>query len=150
MSIVAGQALLFQAFFANGVECSYKRPFLVIENTGSVLRMLNVSSVKNKAHKLVMPSNKRIYPFKPPFSNSSFVKLDELYEMEYFLELDNAILASGQTLNSTVLQNIQSSFYTYSTTNRVENVNFSKEEILARNSDLILKSVAPTKEDPPL
>ncbi len=135
--VYPGQGLLLKGFFANGTECSYERPFLVIENNGSILKALNVSSVKGKSHKLLYPSNKNLNPFKPPFLEPSFVKLDELYEMELFPNLQKAIVDKGNILDSTLFSKIISDFKSYSSSNSVPVVTYSKTAIEQRNPILI-------------
>jgi len=134
MSLQPGQALLIKGFFANGSECSYPRPFLIIESSASVIRCLNVSSIKGKAAKLSYPSNKNISNYNPPFMYPSFVKLDELYEIEQFPELSRLLLCGGKTLDQRSLSTIISDFNSYSSANKVLTVSFSKQQLEQRNT----------------
>lgn len=127
MSLQPGQALLINGFFANGSEFPYPRPFLIIESSASVIRCLNVSSLKGKAAKLSYSSNKNIRSYNPPFMYPSFVKLDELYEIERFPELGRLLLCGGKTLDQRSLSEIISDFKSYSSVNQVLMVSFSKQ-----------------------
>ncbi|MZP31345.1 hypothetical protein GTO91_16720 [Heliobacterium undosum] len=117
--------------YADGGTCLYKRTFLVIEanqTTGSV-KLLNVSSIADKVHKLLMPSNRRLTSYRPPFLRPSFVKLDALYQVEYFGNLDNAILHNGDTLDLTELTNVHNTFASYQASNHVTSVCYTSSDV---------------------
>ena len=144
MPILPGQGLLLKGFFANGSECSYARPFIVIENTDSVIKALNVSSLRGKEHKLGYSSNQNLTKFKPPFLYPSFAKLDELYEIEDFPELVKTVLARGATLDATVLSTLISAFQSYNATSAVVKVQFSNAQLIERNPQLAAASTPST------
>lgn len=106
--------------FANGSECKIPRTFLVIETDEikKEVTLLNVSKIEGKnVSKLLMPSNKQIKKFKPPYMLPSFVKLDEVYilqEQEWFFPL-----ANGLYIDNDEFAEILSEFENYSCTNQV-------------------------------
>ncbi|MEK8128982.1 hypothetical protein WMW72_13845 [Paenibacillus filicis] len=137
MTIQARQALLLKSFFARGAECSYPRPFIVIENTGSVIRAINVSSIEpSKLHKLGFPSNKEIPNCIPPLGKPSFAQLDEIYEFEIFDGFEKAILAGGRQLNQTSFDNLLEQQSVYGRTNTILTCSVPVQEIKSRNPHL--------------
>lgn len=104
--------------FADGGPCSYNRTFLVIEVdlTNSKISILNVSSIRGKEHKLSFPTNLRIINFQPPFVMPSFIKLDAVYELEYFPGLEKTILCDGDTLSNEELIRISNKYIEYQST----------------------------------
>jgi hypothetical protein len=66
----------------------------------------------------------------------SFVKLDELYEIERFPELGRLLLCGGKTLDQRSLIEIISDFKSYSSVNQVLMVSFSKQQLEQRNPRL--------------
>lgn len=86
MDIKKGQGLYIQILnFADGVACRSPRTFLVIDidNTSNIIKLLNVSSTKDKETKTLFGSNKSIDEYDPPFNLPSFVKMDVIYEIPY-------------------------------------------------------------------
>lgn len=136
MAIIPGHGLLFKGFFADGSECLYARTFIVIENTSSIIKALNVSSLKGKEHKLAFPSNTNLSKYKPPFSYQSFAKLDELYEIEAFPEFERTVLARGATIDDTELSSVIQAFSNYNETGAAFTVKFSKSALVERNPSL--------------
>lgn len=133
MSPMPGQALLVKATFADGGTCYSPRPFLVIENDGSKVTALNISSIAGKENKLGRPSNKKILLYKPPFDKPSMIKLDSCYEFETCHELNGYVLASGKSLASSSLTTIQKWFSEYKASHTVVNAYISKSELVAKN-----------------
>jgi hypothetical protein len=136
MNIVAGHGLLLKLPFADGGPCSYDRTFLVInvDTISNKIRLLNVSSIKGKAHKLLYPSNIPLRKYKPPFKFSSFVKLDALYEIDYFSELDTRILHNRMPYDSNELHNIINKFNAYRISNNVSVVSYNQIQVRTVNS----------------
>ena len=140
MSIVPGNGIFIRGCYEDGSD-NYERPYLVIENNGTLIKALNVSSLKGKEHKLSFPSNKIINKYKPPFVIPSFVKLDVLYEIELFSELSFAVVDNGSLMEPTTLQIIQSQFAEFANKKSVLTIRFSKDELLAKNPKLQIYSV---------
>lgn len=134
MNIFTGQGLYLKMPFADGAPCSVKRTFLVIhaDSATNKVTVLNVSSIKGKVHKTSFPSNKVINKFKPPFMMPSFVKLDAIYEINYFARLENAVLANRQVIDVDELNDIMTGFasYRHSNPNDIRTVFYDQTHVL--------------------
>jgi hypothetical protein len=139
VSIRAGQGLFLQIPFADGTDCKYHRPFLVIDvdQLQNRIKLLNVSSVRGKAHKVGFSSNKLLINYKPPFIMPSFVKLDSLYIIEYFPDIQRSVLDGGQTLDSVELQDIIREHYLYSQLNMTHSVFYTEQDIRQYDSAFV-------------
>lgn len=138
--VLPGQGLWIKGFHANGAV-SKSRPFLIIDITQNTLIALNVSSLRGKERKLLIPSNKKLKIYNPPFPHSSFVKLDELYIIDYFSEIGNAIMDRGRTLDAQMLDKVRTWHSNYAANNEIQQVRLSKEQLLSLNPGLLqLKS----------
>jgi hypothetical protein len=139
MRIVPGNGLLLSIPFADSGTCSNRRVFIVIETCNSLnsLKVLNISSIAGKAHKLLFASNEIINNHNPPFREPSFVKLDALYELEYFQELNLSILNHGNILDPNELNRILTKFNGYSLTSSVNRVFYNSRQVKHYNSNLI-------------
>ncbi|WP_143006883.1 hypothetical protein [Paenibacillus tianmuensis] len=133
MNIIPGQGLWLKGRFANGTQCDYNRPFLVIENTGTIIKALNVSSLRGKETKLIIPSNKNLSKHFPPFPQPSFVKLDEIYHYESFSELEQSVMSSGKCLDTGLLSQVISWHSLYSSENRTWTVDMKRSELILLN-----------------
>lgn len=133
MEILPGQGLKLKGHFANGTECDYKRPFLIIECSQNIIKALNISSLKGKEIKLAYPSNKKLDMHYPPFPSLSFVKLDEVYNFEACYELEHTIMCNGKTLDDDLFNKVLDWYTLYNKDNKVEFVHIDKVEIVTRN-----------------
>ncbi|MDD2586797.1 MAG: hypothetical protein PHT79_09735 [Syntrophomonadaceae bacterium] len=107
MLISPGHGLLLKIpFIADRTVPPSKRTFLVISTNKNNITMLNVSSVKGKERKLAFPSNVLLNNYNPPFNRPSFVKLDEIYDLEFYADLDKSVLNHGYTLDGEELKRI--------------------------------------------
>ena len=109
-----GLGLLLRLPFPDNNRLSNRRTFLVIEEDDLKIKLLNVSSIQGKEHKLMFESNKEIIKYKPPFNHRSMVKLDSLYEVEKCPELNNTVLCRSQPIDSSELQSIITAYQNYS------------------------------------
>lgn len=73
-----GQGVLGRVPFRDGTMPEYNRTYLVVGLESSGVKLLNVSSLAGKEHKLFFSTNRLIKNYKPPFQKKSFVKLDSL------------------------------------------------------------------------
>ncbi|WP_207635572.1 hypothetical protein [Clostridium botulinum] len=128
--------------YADGERITKKRPFLVIEVSEKKIKVLNVSSSKNKEHKLGFKSNKRINKYNPPFLKPSFVKLDALYIIEKDSRLKHFLLNNGRKIFPLELENIIESFYNFKKNNTVLQKNTSIDEILKVNAEALSEVAA--------
>lgn len=130
MNIQAGNGIYLKLpHFADGGE-GYKRTLLVVNTEESAKRvlLLNVSSTKDKEHKLIRNSNELLLKYNPPFRRPSFIKLDSLYIIDYFDELSQLLFRSG-LLDPNELSRIQNKFNEFSQSNQVTKVFFNEESI---------------------
>lgn len=147
MQIVPGKGLLLRIPYADGEPADKQRPFLVINVQNRFIEMLNVSSVKGKERELLWPSNKLIMKYYPPFCAPSFVKLDSLYEIELFEELNYLVLEGGKLLDQQELEMIKESFIRYRNSNQINTVFYNKIEVEKYNSIYIAKRISATSKD---
>jgi hypothetical protein len=135
MTIIPGHALLLQIpYFADGEPGQYSRPFLVIGANQDLVQLFNVSSISGKEARLVFFENKIIKNFDPPFQKPSFVKLNAVYQIERFSNLEKSIMCGGRTLDRKEMSDIIVAGKTYSKNNRIKRINFTKEDILSLNA----------------
>jgi hypothetical protein len=133
MTIKVGHALVLNLPFANGSPSFYKRPFLVIDIYDNFIDLLNVSSIKGKEKKLLYPSNKKIINYYPPFDVPSFVKMDELYTIEYFSDLNKSIYKQRPPLDDIEINRVIDSFHIYREYNEIIHVTYLEPFVRKEN-----------------
>lgn len=111
-----------------------KRYMLVINCNNNLIEMLNVSSIKGKAHKLLYDSNieiKNYFPLPVP----TFAKLDTLYTIDNFKNLQNFIGFNGHKLNYSEFSRIKLERYNYIKNSNPTNViNYTQVDFEKYNS----------------
>lgn len=128
--IQAGNGIYLKLpYFADG-GTGYARPFLIIETNELLnqLLLLNVSTIQGKEHKLTISSNEILKNYFPPFKKPSFVKMDVLYTVEYFSDL-NKLIFKSRLLNFSELNRIQNKYREYRQTNHVKIISFDEKMI---------------------
>jgi hypothetical protein len=136
MNVEPGQGFYLQIpYFGDGETALKPRTFLVISVTHNTVAVLNVSSLVGKESKLLIPSNEKINNFKPPFLMPSFVKLNVIYEIEYFPEIKRAILHNAQRLDDIEFKRILIKLNTYQRSRPLK-YRFSVNDIVKCNSRL--------------
>lgn len=106
--IEIGQFLNFLPPILDGNSISDKRRYMLvieIEKENNIIKMLNVSSIKNKKANLWYDYNIEIenyYPLPKP----SFVKLNTIYSIEYFEGLEQFISKDGKKLDNKEFERI--------------------------------------------
>lgn len=134
MKIIPGHVLALKLPFANGSQYPTKRPFLVIENNDNkTLELLNISTIKGKERKLLFKSNTKIEKYSPPLDEPSFLKMDELYIIDYFDDLYQSIYKRRDPLDSDEFNRLCDEFYKYKYTNKVTEVRYSKPFVFQEN-----------------
>lgn len=113
----------------------YKRYMLIVENNkeDNTIKMINVSSTKNKEHKLLYPSNKEIdnyYPLRVP----TFAKLDTLYTIDYFKELENYVMFNKQKLSDEQFNDTNNQRLQYMKSNSIEIIQYTENEFKELNN----------------
>lgn len=135
MNIHPGQGVaVILPWFADGATGGYKRTLLVIsiDTVLNQFSLLNVSTIKDKEHKLQLPSNEPLKTYKPPFNRPSFVKLDVVYTIDYFLDFNKAIFKSG-ALPPSELTRIVTLYNQYSQNHKVRKIHFNEQQMLNVN-----------------
>lgn len=108
-----GKGFLLQLPFADNGLLSSPRTFLQIGEKDNYIHLLNVSTIGDKKHKLLMKSNEILYNYRPPFLRKSMVKLDAIYKVEKCKILTTCLLHHGQALNQLELSRIINKFNDY-------------------------------------
>lgn len=106
MTYKKGQGILGRIRFKDGSMPKYDRTYLIVETGVNYIKTLNVSGLRGKEHKLLMPSNIEIQNYNPPFQKPSFVKLDSLTKTNVDGSEGLRILHSGQCLDNNELKKI--------------------------------------------
>lgn len=107
MAFIEGQGILGRITFRDGTVPAYNRTYLIVLVDTDYIKVLNVSSVHGKEHKLAFPSNEKLKVYRPPFMKPSFVKLDSLTTVPD-TEWNNLILLhGGQPLDNSELARIK-------------------------------------------
>lgn len=111
-----------------------KRRYMLVTKNEDYIEMINISKIQGKDPKIFIRDYnvklKNHYPFKLP----SFAKVNTLYKIEYFPEIERFISFGGRKINDTDFVNII--FQRKKHIERTQNENiifFSKEEFLNKN-----------------
>lgn len=91
MNIEEGHLLKFIPPILDGNSLSNKKRYMLVINSDSqnnIIKMINVSSIKGKEHKLLYDSNIEIKEYMP-LPVPTFAKLDALYTIDNFEGLQN-------------------------------------------------------------
>jgi hypothetical protein len=112
-----GQGILGKLKFVDGTIPDKNRTYIIVDvsEDGQKIKVLNVSSVKGKEHKLAFPYNLRINRYNPPFLKDSFVKLDSLTEVDSSDFSSIIILNNGNKLDSDEMDTIIQRLSAYNT-----------------------------------
>ena len=102
-----GQVVIGRLPFKDGTLPSYRRPYLVVsvDEAAKEIKVLVISSVLGKEHKLNFHANILLENAIPPLSQPSFVKADsaQIIGFEtarlYFKPLMNGHVSAGDMLN---------------------------------------------------
>lgn len=115
MNVFPAQGIWLRTPFANGNLYDANRPFIVIdtEPQNNQFTALNVSSSRGKEKKLLYSSNKKLVTSCSPFPQPSFVKMDEIYVVEYDSRLDNCIENRKGSYRSDKFQELLTAFEAY-------------------------------------
>lgn len=107
MNFIEGQGVLGKIRFIDGTMPAYERTYLVVKVAANYIEVLNVSSIRGKAHKLAFSTNERLRSYNPPFVMPSFVKLDSLTRVNSSDWGNLQVLNSGRTLDRAELARIK-------------------------------------------
>lgn len=139
MAIEEGHGLLLIIpNFADGTPCGFVRPFFVVETRENEIVMLNVSSVKGKEVKAMLPTNVVVADASGFFKQASFVKVDSLYVVESFDGLEKALLRAGRKLDAVDCTLVKTAYENLVATNpaSIRNHRITAQELQALNPSL--------------
>lgn len=114
------------------------RYMLVTKNdvTNNRIEMINVSSIKGKEHKLIYNSNIIINNYHP-LPLPSFAKLDTMYLLDNFEELNKYIALEGKKMNGREFFNIIKQRFEYvNKYGKCNNVNITEAEFKKVNKHI--------------
>lgn len=138
MKIEEGQILKFIPPLLDGNSSENKKRYMLVvgcDDENNTIKMLNVSSIKGKEHKLIYDSNLEIKNYSP-LPVPTFVKLETMYMIDNFNDLQNFISFNGVKLDSEELSNIKLQRYNYIKDSKPTNViNFTEEDFKRSNSN---------------
>lgn len=138
--IEIGQFLNFLPPLLDGNIISEKRRYMLvieIQKENNIIKMLNVSSIKNRNANLWYDYNLEIenyYPLPKP----SFVKLNAIYSLEYFEGLEEFISKDGRKLDSKEFEKIIKEKHRIEKEYKIRKIKFTEKEF-KRYNELILK-----------
>lgn len=131
INILEGQFLSFiPPKLAGGESGTKNRYMLVTKNdvTNNKIEMINVSSIKGKEHKLIYDSNIIINNYFP-LPKPSFAKLDTIYLLDNFEDLNRYIAFKGERISENELINIINQRIEYiSKKGKCKNINIEESE----------------------
>lgn len=130
-----GNLLKFIPPLLSGGEMGTKpRYMLVVEydRNNKLVKMINVSSTKGKEQKLLYSSNIELNNYSP-LPVPSFVKMDTLYNIDYFDELENYIAFEGRTLDEIQFKYTNAFRLNYMKNKQIEIVQYTEEEFRRYN-----------------
>ena len=118
----------------NDKGMKYNRYMLVVETNQeeNTIKMINVSSTAGKEHKLLYSSNKEIENY-APLPAPTFAKLDTLYTIDYFNELENFIAFNRQKLSDEQFNYTNNQRLQYMKNNKIENIQYTESEFKKLN-----------------
>lgn len=104
------------------------------DNQNNIIKMINISSIKGKEHKLLYDSNIEIKEYMP-LPVPTFAKLDTLYTIDNFEGLQNFISFDGEKMSESEMSNIKLQRFKYIKDGNTTNaINFSESEFKKINN----------------
>lgn len=141
-----GQVLNLKIGYADGGEANYKRPFLIIDIIDNCIYSLNVSSLKNKTHKILFNSTLVINRYTPPLKVASYLKLNALYKVPIVNGIEKHLMDNGNALNSNEFNYIYQYFREFREDNKVIEKEVSIEELALYNEHINIDTYINSKE----
>lgn len=123
----------------DGNITSDKRRYMLIAKDNKKNEMINISKMDDKSVKQLLKDYnitlKNYYPFKLP----SFAKVNTVYTIDYFPELEDFISFGGEKLNERDFNNIITEREKHvNKTGKSNKIDFTKEEFMRMNKKEIL------------
>ena len=119
---------------SGGVTKNKLRYMLVVEENKNenIIKMVNVSSLKGKEHKLLYSSNIEINQYNP-LPVPSFAKLDTLYIIDNFKALEKYVAFGNQALNEIQFKYIESNRLEYMKKKQIDVIQYTEQEFKKYN-----------------
>lgn len=136
--IKRGQVLNLKVGYADGGAANYKRPFLIMDIKDNFVYGLNVSSLRNKTHKILFNSTLIINRFNPPLRVLSYLKLDAVYKFPIVDGIEKHLMDNGNNLHSMEFDYIYEYFTEFKENNIVRQKEVSIEELALYNEHINL------------
>lgn len=123
----------------DGNITSDKRRYMLIAKDNKKIEMINISKMDDKSVKQLLKDYniiiKNYYPFRLP----SFAKVNTVYTIDYFPELEDFISFGGEKLNEKDFNNIITERKKHvNKTGKSNKIDFTKEEFMRMNKKEIL------------
>lgn len=141
-----GQSLNLKVSYADGGAANYKRPFLIIEVKDNYIYGLNVSSLSNKTHKVLLNSTLVIKRYNPPLRVLSYLKLDALYKFPIVDGIEKHLMDNGNELNKFEFEYIYQYYTEFKSNNRIIQKEVSIEELALHNKHVNIDNDIKLKE----
>lgn len=130
-----GNFLKFIPPLLSGGDIGNKARYMLIveyNKKENIVKMINVSSLKGKEHNLLYSSNIEINNY-PPLPVPSFAKVNVLYTIDYFKDLEQYIAFKGQALGEIQFKYIDTYRLNYMRDKEIEIVQYTEEEFKKYN-----------------
>ena len=108
-----GQVIVGRLTFEDGTLPDYRRPYLVVHDEAKEIKVLVISTVLGKEHKLNYPANIPLQNAIPPLSRPSFVKVDSCQTVSFGDAALNTKLLSNGLVSAEDMRNIFSVLAAY-------------------------------------
>lgn len=133
--IEKGQFLNFLPPTLDGDTISSKRRYMLvidIQKENNIIKMLNVSSIKNRKANLWYDYNVEIENYFP-LSKPSFAKLNTTYTINYFKDLEQYISKNGIKLNCNEFNKIIKEREKIKNRYKIKNIEYTEKEFRKYN-----------------
>lgn len=117
-----------------------KRRYMIVSKniSNDTIEMINISKIYGKNTRNLLKDYNVMLDNHSPLKLPSFAKVNVLYTIKYFPELDNFISFNGQKLNENDFNNILSKREEYIESTGINKViHFEKEEFLNKNLETL-------------
>ena len=103
-----GQVIVGRLPFVDGSLSNYRRPYLIVsvDDAAKEIKVLVISTVLGKEHKLNYPANIPLQNAIPPLSRPSFVKVDSCLTVSFEDALRNTKLLNNGLVSFEDMRNI--------------------------------------------
>ncbi|MBR3152944.1 MAG: hypothetical protein IKF52_05025 [Clostridia bacterium] len=136
MKIEEGHLLKFIPPILDGNSYGNKKRYMLVincDNENNTIEMINVSSIKGKEHKLLYDSNIEIKNYNP-LPVPTFAKLDTLYTIDNFSDLQKFMSFNGTKISNSEISNIKLQRYNYiKNCNPTNVINYSETDFKKTN-----------------